>query len=67
MVPAALPAVPILAAPLARRYPGVTLTVVSSTSIDIQSGLDEFGLEAGITYLDDEPLSRVRTIPPSYT
>jgi DNA-binding transcriptional LysR family regulator len=63
VVPAALPAVPILAAPLARRYPGVTLTVVSSTSIDIQSGLDEFGLEAGITYLDDEPLSRVRTIP----
>jgi DNA-binding transcriptional LysR family regulator len=63
VVPAALPAVPILAAPLARRYPGVTLTVVSSTSIDIQSGLDEFRLEAGITYLDDEPLSRVRTIP----
>jgi DNA-binding transcriptional LysR family regulator len=63
VVPAALPAVPVLASPLTRRYPGITLTVVSSTSIDIQSGLDEFRLEAGITYLDDEPLSRVRTIP----
>jgi DNA-binding transcriptional LysR family regulator len=39
------------------------VTVVSSTSIDIQSGLDEFRLEAGITYLDDEPLSRVRAYP----
>jgi DNA-binding transcriptional LysR family regulator len=63
VVPAALPAVPILASPLARRHPGITLTVVSSSSIDIQSGLDEFRLEAGITYLDNEPLSHVRAIP----
>jgi DNA-binding transcriptional LysR family regulator len=63
VVPAALPAVPILASPLARRFPGVALTVLSTTSIDIQSGLDEFRLEAGITYLDNEPLSRVRAIP----
>ena len=63
VVPAALPAVPILASPLARRHPGVTLTVVSTTSIDIQAGIDEFRLEAGITYLDNEPLSHVRTDP----
>ena len=63
VVPAALPAVPILASPLAHRHPGVTMTVVSSSSVDIQSGLDEFRLEAGITYLDDEPLSHVRAIP----
>jgi DNA-binding transcriptional LysR family regulator len=63
VVPAALPAVPILASPLARRYPNVTLTVLSTTSVDIQSGLDEFRLEAGITYLDNEPLSRVRAVP----
>ncbi len=63
VVPAALPAVPILASPLAQRYPGITMTVLSTTSIDIQSGLDEFRLEAGITYLDNEPLSRVRAIP----
>lgn len=63
VVPAALPAVPILASPLARRHPGVTLTVLSTTSIDIQAGLDEFRLEAGLTYLDNEPLAHVRTIP----
>ncbi len=63
VVPAALPAVPVLASPLAQRHPGVTLSVVSCTSIEIQAALDEFRLDAGITYLDNEPLSNVRTIP----
>ena len=63
VVPTALPAVPILASPLARQYPGVKLTVISDPSVDIQAGLDEFRFEAGITYLENEPLSRVRSIP----
>ncbi|MGH7498214.1 MAG: LysR family transcriptional regulator [Gemmatimonadales bacterium] len=63
VVPAALPAVPILASPLAHRHPGVTITVLSTSSADIQSGLDEFRLEAGLTYLDNEPPSHVRAIP----
>jgi DNA-binding transcriptional LysR family regulator len=63
VVPTALPAMPILASPLARKYPGVRLTVVADPSVDIQSGLDEFRFAAGITYLDNEPLSRVRSIP----
>ena len=63
VVPTALPAIPILASPLARKYPGVRLTVVADPSVDIQAGLDEFRFEAGITYLDNEPLSRVRSIP----
>ncbi|HET7424247.1 MAG TPA: LysR family transcriptional regulator [Gemmatimonadales bacterium] len=63
VVPTALPAIPILASPLARKYPGVSLTVVADPSVDIQAGLDEFRFEAGITYLDNEPLSRVRGIP----
>lgn len=63
VVPAALPAVPILASPLAHRHPGITITVISTSSADIQSGLDEFRLEAGLTYLESEPLSHVRAIP----
>ncbi len=63
VIPAALPAVPVLAGPLTRRHPGLTLTVFSTTSIDIQSGLDGFRLDAGITYLDNEPLAHVRTVP----
>jgi DNA-binding transcriptional LysR family regulator len=63
VVPTALPAVPILASPLATRFPGVKLTVIADPSVDIQAGLDEFRFEAGITYLDNEPLSRVRAFP----
>ena len=35
----------------------------SLTSIEIQRGLDEFNLDIGVTYLDNEPLARVRMIP----
>ena len=63
VIPAALPAVPVLAGPLARLHPGVAITVLSTSSIDIQNGLDEFRLDAGITYLDNEPLAHVRTVP----
>ena len=63
VVPTALPAIPTLALPLARKYPGVSLTVIADPSVDIQAGLDQFHFEAGITYLDNEPLSRVRGIP----
>jgi DNA-binding transcriptional LysR family regulator len=63
VVPTALPAIPILASPMATRFPGVRLTVVSDPSVDIQAGLDEFRFEAGITYLGNEPLSRVRAFP----
>ena len=63
VVPTALPAIPILASPLAQKYPGVGLTVIADPSVDIQAGLDQFRFEAGITYLDNEPLSRVRSIP----
>ena len=63
VVPTALPAIPTLASPLAQKYPGVSLTVIADPSVDIQAGLDQFRFEAGITYLDNEPLSRVRGIP----
>ena len=39
------------------------ITVLSLTSIDIQSGLGDFSLDAGVTYLDNEPLAAVRAIP----
>ncbi|HSR90031.1 MAG TPA: LysR family transcriptional regulator substrate-binding protein, partial [Gemmatimonadales bacterium] len=43
--------------------PHVTITVWSLASIEIQRGLDDFTLDVGLTYLDNEPLSSVRTIP----
>ena len=62
-IPMALPIVGLVTTPLLEAYPGVRLTVTSRSSIEIQRGLDEFRFEAGLTYLDNEPLHGVRTLP----
>ena len=62
-IPTALPVVSHLTAPFYARYPKVTVTVLSMTSDQIASGIENFDLEAGITYLDNEPLSGVRSKP----
>jgi DNA-binding transcriptional LysR family regulator len=62
-IPTALPIVSALTAPFAREHPRVVITVLSLSSIDIQGGLGDFSLDAGVTYLDNEPLAGVRAIP----
>lgn len=62
-IPTALPLTAQLTTPFAAAHPGVTMNVISLSSVDIQRGLDDFTLDAGITYLDNEPLARVRGIP----
>jgi DNA-binding transcriptional LysR family regulator len=62
-IPTALPVVSALTAPFALDHPRVVITVLSLTSIDIQGGLGDFSLDAGVTYLDNEPLANVRAIP----
>jgi len=62
-VPVSLPAVALLTAPFAAKHPRTRFEVLSQTSMEIQRGLDEFTIDAGITYLDNEPLSRVLTQP----
>jgi DNA-binding transcriptional LysR family regulator len=63
VVPAALPMVSLITTPFADRYPETTATVLSMSSKEIQRGLDEFDLDVGLTYLDNEPLVRVRSVP----
>ncbi len=63
VIPTALPVVPKVTAPFTARFPGATVRVMSLTSIEIQRGLDEFELDLGLTYLDNEPLERVRPKP----
>lgn len=62
-VPTALPMVAHITAPFCARYPGVSLTVLSLTSSDIQQRIDNFEIDAGLTYLDNEPLERVIAKP----
>ena len=59
-IPTALPLTAQLTTPFASVHPGVTISVISLSSVDIQRGLDDFTLDAGLTYLDNEPLARVR-------
>jgi DNA-binding transcriptional LysR family regulator len=63
VIPTALPIVSHLMAPFYQRYPDVAVTVLSKTSVDIQQGIEDFELDVGITYLDNEPLAHVRTKP----
>jgi DNA-binding transcriptional LysR family regulator len=62
-IPVTLPIVSLLTAPFADRHRRTSIVVRSQTSIEIQRHLDEFDLDVGVTYLDNEPLARVRTLP----
>ena len=63
VVPTALPVVSHLTAPFNECYPRVVLTVLSLTSGEIMRGIDNFELDVGLTYLDNEPLPHVRAKP----
>lgn len=63
VIPSALPLVPLLTDPLYDRHPQVRVTVWSTSSAEIQQGIDHFELDAGITYLESEPLKGVLQRP----
>jgi DNA-binding transcriptional LysR family regulator len=63
IIPAAMPMAPLITNPFSKAHPLVTLKLLSHSSIEIQRGLDEGTLEAGLTYLDNEPLRHVRMLP----
>ncbi len=62
VIPVALPLVHWLTEAFAAAHPKTTIEVLSLTSVEIQRGIDAFELDAGVTYLDNEPLARVRTL-----
>lgn len=62
-VPTAMPVISHLTAPFYARFPKVTVTILSMTSDQIVRGIENFELDAGLTYLDNEPLAAVRTRP----
>jgi len=62
-IPAALPQIARLTAPFCALHQNVTVDIQSITSAEIQRGLDRFELDAGVTYLENEPLNGVRKAP----
>jgi DNA-binding transcriptional LysR family regulator len=62
-IPTALAMVSALTTPYRERHPDVRFTVRSCTSIEVLTALDNLEVDAGISYLDNEPIGRLRSIP----
>jgi DNA-binding transcriptional LysR family regulator len=52
-----------LTVPFQIKHPGIRFSVLSRTSAEILQLLQNFEIDAGISYLDNEPLGHVRTVP----
>lgn len=63
VIPTALAMVHELTEPFQTKHPDVTLEVSSRTSLQVLSLLENLEIDAGITYLDNEPLGRVTSVP----
>lgn len=63
VIPTALPMIADLTAPFLAHHPNMRVSVLSRTSAEILAGIESLELDAGITYLDNEPLGRVAQVP----
>lgn len=62
-IPTALAMVPRITTPFQERHPDVTFSIISRNSLQVLSLLENLEIDAGITYLENEPLGRVTTVP----
>jgi DNA-binding transcriptional LysR family regulator len=62
-IPTALAMVAALTTPFRERHPHVQFTVWSRNSAEVLALLENLEIDAGITYLDNEPLGRVNAVP----
>lgn len=63
VIPTAMPCLPRLTEALRLRYPRIGFEILSQTSRQIARGLEDFSIDAGLTYLDGEPLGIGTTWP----
>jgi DNA-binding transcriptional LysR family regulator len=63
VIPTALTSVSRLTTAFARAHPNVSFSILSAPSTDILKSLEDLRIDAGISYLDNEPLGRVVTVP----
>ena len=62
-IPTALAMVAALTTPYREKHPNVQFTIYSRNSIEILDLLENLEIDAGITYVENEPLGRVSTVP----
>jgi DNA-binding transcriptional LysR family regulator len=63
VIPTALTVAAQLTVRFARSHPNVRFTILSRTSAEILKMIDDLQADAGVSYLDNEPLGRVTAIP----
>jgi DNA-binding transcriptional LysR family regulator len=62
VIPAAMAAVSLLTSRFTAAHPQATVEIRSMTSRAIERALEAFEIDAGVTYLDNEPLQHVRKV-----
>ena len=63
VIPTALTWAARISARFGRAHPNVGFTILSRTSVEILQMIDDLQIDAGISYLDNEPLGKVSTVP----
>ncbi|GAA5068298.1 LysR family transcriptional regulator [Roseibacterium beibuensis] len=63
VIPTALTWAAALSARFSKAHPNLRFTILSRTSAEILSMLENLEIDAGLSYLDNEPLGRVTTVP----
>src|SRR6188508_3145904 len=62
-IPTALAMVAMITTPYRAKHPDVSFTILSRNSIEVLGLLENLEVDAGLTYLDNEPLGKVRSVP----
>lgn len=63
VIPTAEPIIAHLTHALQQRYPGITVTLISSTSREIERALADHELDAGISYSEGADAANLRAVP----
>jgi DNA-binding transcriptional LysR family regulator len=63
VIPAAMSAVSFVTSRFAEMHPAARVEIRSMTSRAIERALEAFEIDAGVTYLENEPLQHVRKVP----
>jgi DNA-binding transcriptional LysR family regulator len=62
-IPSALPMIPLLTKAVRIDHPKIDFAVMSLSSIEILRGLEDYSLDVGITYLDNDPITGLVAVP----
>lgn len=62
VIPTAMPRIAELTGPFLQRHPNAAVTILSRSSDEIREQIEALELDAGVTYLDSEPLGRVQSL-----